>query len=70
MQFYKNGLFTGDKSVADHGVILFAFYPAHGFLIKNFWGIGWGIDGMMWLHKKRNAGLCNSAFVFELSSSC
>ena len=48
LQFYKEGTFSlkqDDGIKIDHAVALMGFNHKDGFLIKNSWGEGWGMNG-------------------------
>lgn len=49
-QFYKEGVFVSRNKEINHGVLIVGYDPKKGFLIKNSWGVNWGIEGFAYVH--------------------
>jgi len=69
-QLYKTGIYfesACSTSNLDHGVLAIGFGSENGdyYIVKNSWGLNWGMGGYLWMSRNRgnNCGIATSASV-------
>ena len=60
---YKSGAYDYGPQTKEetylHAVVLVGYYPDKGYLIKNAWGVKWGLEGYAYVTKE--SGVCKWA---------
>lgn len=56
--FYADGTFITDSKTTLHKVTIVGYDPENRFLVKNSWGVEWGINGYAYVGE--DGGVCNA----------